>query len=200
MNLTPLIQALSWTDRKLFKNAFKREKVEFNQNEHTVIVDGKYGVVGTYETNTGAIAHNTMTTEGQLYLLKTGLASGTAEASWYIALWNNAVTPAESWDAATFASTAGEITSATEGYTGSRPAWTPDTPLAEPMKNSAAPATFNIVSASSVSIQGPALISSATKGGTSGVLLSAAPFNGGVQSESNGNVFKVVFTQELRPL
>lgn len=200
-NFDKLLQGLSFRDRSLFRNLFRREAVDFNQGKTTLSVGNKFGVSGRYITADGAVHPNMITAEGQLYLLATGLAGGTAEAGWYLALWNAAVTPAESWTAANFTSTAGEITSSTEGYSEStRPVWTPDTPVVEPMNNSASPATFSIVTASSLTIQGGALISSSAKGGTSGVLMSAAAFTGGARTQYNGDVFKLVYEESLQPL
>lgn len=201
-NFEKLLQGLSFRDRSLFRNLFKREAVDFNQGNNAVVVGGKFGVRGQYLTlDDGATHPNVVTSEGQLYLLATGLAGGTAEAGWFLALWNNAVTPTEAWDAASFTATAGEITSNTEGYSETtRPVWTPDTPVAEPINNSASPATFSIVTATSLTIQGAALISGSAKGGTTGVLMSAAAFTGGARTQYNGDVFKLVYEESLQPL
>jgi hypothetical protein len=199
-NLSRLIQTLPFSERKFLRNALRREQVEFNQDGMTAIIRNVYGIRGGYRLEDGSYSPNVITLEGQLYLLSTGLAGGTAEAAWYIALWQNAVTPDESWTAANFASTAGENTSTSEGYTGNRPQWVPDTPLAEPMKNSASPAEFNIVTASSVTFQGSALVSASVRGSTSGILMSAAPFDGGPRTQYNGDIFRVVYEESLQPL
>lgn len=202
LNLSRLISYLPFSERRFIRNAWKRERVDFNKGDLPVVINNVYGVRGRYRI-VGEPGHspNVITAQGQLYLLETGLAGGTAEAGWYLALWQNAVTPSETWDAATFATTAGEIVSTTEGYTGTnRPAWTPDTPHTEPMSNSASPATYNIVTASAVTIQGPALISSAARGSTAGILMSAAAFSGGPRTQSNGDTFRVVYEESLQPL
>jgi len=183
-----------------FRNAFRREKVEFNRPDATVLVNGVFGIRGEYVLPDGEVCPNTISAEGQLYLLSVGLAGQTAEANWYLTLWQNAVTPAESWTAANFATTAGENTSTTEGWTGNRQAWTPDTPLAEPMGNDANPAVFNIVTASSVTFQGAALLSSPTRGGTTGVLMSAAVFPSGARTLYNGDTYRLVYRESLQPV
>ena len=199
-NIEKLLAGLKWADRKLFRNLFKREAVDFNSDGSLLKVGGLYGVSGRYILGDGTVHNNTITAEGQLYLLSTGLAGGTAEAAWYLALWNGGVAPAESWTATSFSTTAGEIVSATEGYSeATRPQWVPDTPLAEPMSNSASPAQFTIVTATTLTIGGAALISSSGKGATTGILMSAAAFSP-ARTHNNGDIFSVIYEESLQPL
>lgn len=199
-NLSKLMRDLSSKKRRFLQDALRREQVEFNKDGFIMVAKDLMGVRGVYRTEDGMEHPNVVTSEGQLYLLSAGLAGGIAEANWYLALWANAVTPSESWTAANFSTEAGEITSTSEGYTGDRKVWTPDTPLVEPMSNTAAPAMFNIVSATSILIQGPALLSSLVRGGTAGILLSAAPFEGGSRTQYNGDAFRVVYEESLEPV
>ena len=190
MSIERDLQKFPFRMRAAFRNAVAKGKT----------CGGGIKFVSGYYTDDGAYHPNIVTAEGQLYMLKAALAGSTQSTAWYLALWQNAVVPAESWTAADFATTAGENTSTTEGYTGNRQVWTPDTPLADPMSNSNSPAEFNIVTASSVSFQGTALLDTATRGGTGGVLLSAAAFDGGPRVKYNGDVFRIVFEQGLQPV
>jgi len=199
-NVEKLIAGLTKKDKSAFRNAFKHEKVEFNKDGLSAVVNNVFGIRGGYILEDGTYSPNVITLEGQLYLLSVGLAGATAQAAWYLALWQNAVTPTEAWSAASFPTDATENTSTTEGYTGTRQVWTPDTPLAEPMKNAASPAVFNMVTASSLTTQGAALLSTATRGGTSGILMSAAPFQGGPRTHYNGDAFSVVYEEALQPV
>jgi len=55
---------------------------------------------------------NTLTIEGINYWLETAMRGGTADSTFFIALYNGAVTPSSSWTGANFSATASEITSA----------------------------------------------------------------------------------------
>ena len=141
-----------------------------------------------------------VTIEGQKYLAEVGLGGGTPEANWYVALWADPVTPLETWTAATFPALAGEIIDPTgEGYAGDRPLWIPNAPFEEPTSNSDSPASYTIITGSSLTIRGSALLSSPTRGGTSGILLAAITFDGGDRTQFNGDVFDNVFEVELVP-
>ncbi len=124
------------------------------------------------------IDENLIPDEGLNYLLNAAVLGGaTALSAWYIALWNANVTPDGTYTAANFASTAGEITSTTEGYTeATRPAWQASLTATGTADNLAARADFTIATASSVVIRGAAVLSDSTRGGTTGVLLSIARF------------------------
>lgn len=122
--------------------------------------------------------HNLLPDEGLLYLLTVGLVNGTKLASWYLAPYSANYTPVAGLTAATFPATATEITSTSEGYSeATRPVWTPTTPTTPLVDNVANKATFTIVTASSLSIYGAALLSSPTKGATTGTLMSATKFS-----------------------
>ena len=199
-NIQRLIQEkLSWADRKKFRNAWGRGRLDFKK-DGAIVVGSIAQVYGRYRLADGSVHPNITTQEGQSYMLQTSLEGLAAEAAWYVALWNDPVTPLESWTAATFASAAGEIIDGlSEGYTGDRPQFIPNTPHADPVTNSDSPCSYSIVTGSSLSIQGSALISSMTRGGTTGVLMSAAAFTGGARTQYNGDTFKNVFEQGLEP-
>jgi len=123
--------------------------------------------------------HNIIPDEGLNHVLDVTLANGTQIASWYMALYANAYTPTAALTAALFPATAGEITSGSEGYSeANRVTWTPDAidTVNTEVINDTTPAAFTIVTASSLAVNGAALLSVNTKGSTSGVILSAGRF------------------------
>lgn len=127
---------------------------------------------GPWETD-----KNLVVAEGLAFLLNTALGSAPKAAGFFIALFNGAAQPAAAWTAASFAAAAGEIVSQSEGYTSpTRPAWTPVNAAANAIDNYAAAASFTIATASSLTVTGAALLTSATRGGTTGTLVSAAKY------------------------
>jgi hypothetical protein len=151
---------------------------------------------GVYHTRTNGGAWdshpNLLPTEGLTYLLSL-LGAGSKLPTWYITLYSGAVTPAAGWVAATVATTATEITSNTEGYSQTtRRTWTPGTAAAAAIDNNASAAGFTIATASSVTVNGIFMISEATKGGTTGTLLSASRFSG-VKTFTNTDTFDVKY-------
>jgi hypothetical protein len=136
-----------------------------------------------YESELAA-DHNIIPDEGLNHFLDVVLkgpsGAGTQITSWYLMLHSGSGTPAASLTAANYNSTLSEIVSGTEGYTeATRIAWAGDavdTANTE-VTNSTTPATFTIVTASSLAVNGAGLVSVSTKGATSGVLLSAGKFS-----------------------
>ena len=143
---------------------------------------------GEYEDNYGRTP-NLITTEGLNHILSVALRDGSKLNNFYLALYSGNYTPTAALTAATFAATATEIVSGTEGYSNAtRPQWSPTAPTSGQIDNYTAKAEFNIVTASQVTIYGAALLSDAVKGSTSGVLISAARFASS-RTEYNGNVY-----------
>jgi len=121
---------------------------------------------------------NLLTLEGIACLLETSLAGAQAKAGWFLAVYSGNYTPTSAVTAAQFSSSASEIVSPTEGYSESvRPQWRPDAASAGTIENVANKAVFSIVSATSVSIVGAALLSEQIKGATTGVLMSISRFS-----------------------
>lgn len=144
------------------------------------------------------IDHNLIPTEGIAYILGSALGATAKITTWYLAVFSGAVNPAASWTAANFAANASEITSTTEGYSNvTRPTWTPGSVTAGVIGNLASKATFNIVCTTSVNISGAALLSSNTRGGTSGVLASASRF-ATVRQVYSGDAFELGYEVELQ--
>ena len=123
--------------------------------------------------------HNIIPDQGLNHVLSVVLASGSQLNTWYMALYSNAYTPTAALTAALFPGTAGEITSGSEGYSqANRVTWTPDAvDLANSeIINDAVPAAFTIVTASSLAVNGAALLSINTKGSDQGTIISAGRF------------------------
>jgi hypothetical protein len=112
-----------------------------------------------------------------LNILNVVFGATAKQSTWYLSMYANAVSPAANWTQANYAATAGEITSLTEGYTqATRPTWTPGVAAAGQIDNLSARSTFTIACTTSLTVNGAALHSDNTRGGTTGVLGSAARF------------------------
>lgn len=133
--------------------------------------------------------HNLITTEGLNFMLNVAVGATAKVAGWYVGLFSGAITPQATWTAANFAATASEITSTTEGYAGTlRLAYNAGVAAAGNIDNSASRATFNIVCSTNLTVQGAAIVSSNVRGGTSGILLSAARY-ATPRVFANGDIF-----------
>lgn len=134
---------------------------------------------------------NLLPDEGVLHALNVVFGATAKISTWYLALYGGAISPAAGWTAASFAATASEITSLTEGYSNAtRQTWTPAAAAAGAIDNYASRATFNIVTASTVTVNGAAMLSVNTRGGTTGVLASATRF-AAARTMSNGDIFQL---------
>lgn len=143
------------------------------------------------------IDHNLLPDEGLIYLLSAGLNNGTKFATWYLSLYAANYTPLAGLTAASYPATASEITSNTEGYTEStRPVWTPTTPTTPLIDNLANKAAFTIATASSLTVNGAALLSEATKGAITGKLVSATKFSA-ARTLYNTDVFNLAYRVQL---
>lgn len=120
---------------------------------------------------------NLLPDEGIIYMLTVGLYNGTKIGTWHLSLYGANYTPLPALTAASYPATANEIVSATEGYTeATRPVWTPAAPSNNMIDNLANKASFTIATASSLTINGAALLSEPTKGAVTGTLISATKF------------------------
>lgn len=136
---------------------------------------------------------NLIVDEGLIHMIGVELAAVAQITTWYLALYAANYTPLAALTAASFTSTASEITSGSEGYSQStRVAWTPGTVAADAVDNSASPATFTIVTASTLAVNGAALVSASAKGSTAGKLVSASKF-ATTRSLSNADSFKLAY-------
>lgn len=146
-------------------------------DEGGVFVPGYGHIMGRYRDDEGE-EKNTLTFEGANYIMMAGLKQGPQEGGFYLALFENPYTPTRDLTAAQFPATAGEIVSATEGYTEpTRPKWLPADADQATMHNDANTAEFTIATDTELVVRGAALLSDPVKGSDSGVLISAARFN-----------------------
>lgn len=117
---------------------------------------------------------NLIPNEGRDKILDVFFGADSKIATLYMALYETAINPTTAWTAANFASTAGENTSTSEGYSEStRPEWVDAPASGQVISNLASRAAFTIVCTSDITIEGFAMLSDNTRGGTSGVLVSA---------------------------
>lgn len=120
---------------------------------------------------------NLIPTEGLAHILNVALGTTPKPASYHLALFSAAAQPAANWTAASFATTASEIVSSTEGYSSAtRPTWTPVNTSTSSIDNMAAVAKVTMKTASSLTVQGAAMLTSSAKGGTTGALISASKY------------------------
>lgn len=120
---------------------------------------------------------NLIPTEGLAHILNVALGTTPKPSSYHLALFSAAAQPAANWTAASFASTASEIVSMTEGYSSAtRPTWTPANTSTNSIDNMAAVAKVTMKTASSLTVQGAAMLTSSAKGGTTGALISASKY------------------------
>lgn len=140
-----------------------------------VTLSGEY----FHSVNQGPVGvdSNLLTDEGMQHLFNVTLLAATPHTLWYLALYSGNYTPLVTLTAATFPATATEITSTSEGYTGStRPQWVGVINASDYADNLASRASYTIATASSITVYGAALVSSATRGDTTGHLMSATKF------------------------
>lgn len=138
-------------------------------------------IVGGFE-----IDPNLVVTEGMAHLLNVALGGKAKAVGYFLTLFSGTAAVAPNWTAASFAATANEITSMTEGYTGAtRPAWTPADTSGNAIDNFSAVATFTIATASELTVTGAAMLTNNTRGGTTGALISASKYSAERKFQNN---------------
>lgn len=134
---------------------------------------------------------NLIVTEGMAYMLNVALGGTAKPAGYFLAISSGATPPAANWTAASYAATASEIVSMTEGHTGAtRPAWTPAVTTTGSIGNMASVAMLTIATAAQLNVTGAALLSNNQRGGTSGVLISASLF-AAARTFQNGDTYEL---------
>lgn len=142
---------------------------------------------------------NLIPTEGLAHILNVALGTTPKPASYHLALFSAAAQPTASWTAASFASTASEIVSMTEGYSSAtRPTWTPANTATNSIDNMAAGSVARVTmrTASSLTVQGAAMLTSNTKGGTTGALISASKY-AAPRVFQNGDTYEIGYRISL---
>lgn len=194
MNLNSVVQALKpkhWRDlARHFRNH------HWEQDDEGSILISHARVRGVFECEApdglGVIqTANLWTTEGFNHILSVAVAGGTQYATWYLAPFSGNVTVSDAWTAANFASTATELT--TQYSEGTRVAFVESVPASKSTNNLVSPAVVTAAT-TNVSIWGVGLLSSSTKGGTSGVLLSAAKYSTARSLAAVGDTLGVKYT------
>lgn len=115
---------------------------------------------------------NLVVTEGRNHILNTVFNNQAQNATWYVALFSNNVTPQATWTGANFNANAGEFTGYSEA---TRPEYNEAAASAGALDNFASKASFTITAAGTV--YGGAILSSSAKAGTGGVLAASARFS-----------------------
>lgn len=163
-----------------------------------VIIGAHARIAGLYETTTpdGVVTRtpNLWTTEGLNYLLSAALANGTRYSAFYIAPFSGNVTLADTLTAATFASTVTELT--TQYTNATRLEFVEAVPANKNINNNANPQIIT-TAVDSVTIWGLGLLSSSTKGSTSGVLASAAKYASAQSIPTAGGQLSVTYNATL---
>lgn len=145
---------------------------------------------------------NMLPIQGLTKMLGVMFGGETPITAWYLALFSGNVSVASSWTAANFAANATEITSTTEGYTNStRPAFTPyaaasAASISNMDGSGNGKVVFTFATASSVTVRGCALLSTNTRGGTTGTLASASRLAAD-KTMSNGESLAIGWTAVL---
>lgn len=141
--------------------------------------------------------HNIIPDEGLKHVLGVTVAGVTPVTSWYVALHEGSSAPGASLTAANYTGTLNEHSSAPEGYTeANRVLYVDDTITDTEVVNLTTPAAFTIVTASTLTVWGGAILSVNTKNSTSGTLLSAGKFTS-ARTLDNADVFNLKYKIDL---
>lgn len=187
---------------KELSRAIASNKFERTGDERGIFVpSAKVFIAGTYFHDVNGQDErsdpNLLPDEGLMYLLTVGLYNGTKLGTWYLSLYAANYTPLPALTAASYPATASEISSSSEGYTEStRPIWTPSAPVSNMIDNLATKAAFTIATASSLTVNGAALLSDAAKGAVTGKLVSATKFSAS-RTLYNTDVFNLAYRVQL---
>lgn len=144
------------------------------------------------------VTKNLIVTEGLIHILNVALGSTAKLTGYYLALFAASATPTADWTAASFSATASEIVSMTEGYTAAtRPQWKPsNATTTAAIDNMAQVASVTVATASTLTVQGAAMLTSGAKGGTTGVLISATKYPA-ARVFQTGDIFEIGYRLSL---
>jgi len=118
------------------------------------------------------IAPNLVVDQALNDILGVYLVGGAQTTAFYIAPFSGNVSPAAGWTGANFASNATEYVNYSES---GRQPWTPGSVASKSVDNTGSPAVFTITSGPAT-LRGAGVLSSATRSGTSGILVAATRF------------------------
>ena len=140
---------------------------------------------------------NMIVGEGVAHILNVAFGSTAKPAGYFLALFSGSAAPAANWSAANFAAAASEIVSMTEGYTSpTRPAWVSANTNTSAIDNLAAAASVTIATAGQLNVTGAAMLTNSTRGGTTGVLVSATKY-AATRVFQNGDVYEIGYRLSL---
>ena len=184
-----------------FATAIAANKFERTENGSLFFPKAKAMIEGIYFHDVNGEDerqdHNLVPDEGLMYLLTAGLYNGAKIPTWYLSLYAANYTPLANLTAASYPATANEIASNTEGYIeATRPIWTPSAPALNLIDNLANKAAFTIATASSLTVNGAALLSDSAKGAVTGKLSSATKF-AQTRTLYNTDVFNLAYRVQL---
>lgn len=166
--------------RKELRNSLHNEVFDVTEEgiyfpRQGIIAKGEY----FHRVNGGKwdVDKNLITTEGLAHMLNVSLGAKQKPSGYYLALFSGSASPAANWTASSFSSAANEIVSMTEGYTNpTRPEWVSTQTSTSSIDNMQAVANVTIATSSALNVTGAAMLSNSTRGGTSGVLISASKY------------------------
>lgn len=186
---------------KDFRDAVRREQYEYTPNgillKSSAMLQGFYleGIRGKPESF--RLHKNLIPTEGINYILDIVFGAVAKPAAWYVAPFTGSSSPAAGWTAANFASNATENTSVTEGYSETtRQQVSFGTAGSGVINNYSSKAALTIVTASAVTFKGAGILTTNTRGGTSGKLGSAIAFSAD-RILNNADVWEVGYQVQL---
>ena len=143
--------------------------------------------------------HNIIPDEGLNHILDVIMLDTASAAPWYAMLHSGSGTPTAALTLANYHATLTEITSGSEGYSeATRVLWVGDAvdTVNTEITNSTTPATFTIVTAGTLAVNGAALCSVPTKGNYVGTLLSGGKFSA-TRNLANTDVFNLKYKVDL---
>ncbi len=180
-----------------FRRLFSNHRWDVSDDGDILIGGARIGGVFECEAPDGLgviRTKNLITTEGGNYLLSAGIAGGTQYATFYVAPFSGAASVTGALTAANFASTQTEITT---GYSeANRVAYVESVPSGMSLNNTSNPATVT-AAIDNLVIRGVGLLSTATKGATTGVLLAAANYTTARTLPTTGDTLGVKYTLSL---
>ena len=171
---------MSILDNESVRRSIRNGKVECMDDgkiyvpDHKVVIGGVFGtaikrdgVIGAWQHD-----HNLVVNEGLDSLLSVCFNAGTQITSWYVGIFEGNYTPVAGDTAATIAGNSTESTAYDEA---NRIAWVEAAPSGQSITNTASKATFTMNATKT--IYGAFLVSTNTKGGTTGTLMAASRFS-----------------------
>lgn len=137
---------------------------------------------------------NAITLEFVDYMFQASINNDTRFAQWYMTLFGPGVTPVEGWTAASFAALAVENDDPANGYVSTtRPAVSFDPSDQGLIANAANAVRFTFASTGpTIEVGGVAIMSDAVRGGSAGIMASAANLNNTRQFE-DGDTYDVIY-------